>query len=80
MPPKKAEPVPEPLSEPPPLAVEEEDTGRWIKINENAYLDLCDAEDNETTVRLFDDMLTIESGEDSMRSRILADYLFHILM
>lgn len=80
MPPKKSvveeAPTIEPETAPEPEA---EANGKWIKIKEDMYAELCDA-DSETSTRIFGDMFQIDAGPENMRANILSEFLVHTFM
>ena len=77
------EPEPEPELEPEPEPEPEDEYsggGQWMKVNKELYEEFYAAEDSDSSIQLFEDMMQIDAGPENMRVNILSEFLIHILM
>ena len=51
-----------------------------MKLNRELYGEFYAAEDGDTSVQLFEDMMQMDTGPDNMRANILSEFLIHVLM
>ena len=51
-----------------------------MKVNRELYEEFCAAEDGDSSIQLFEDMMQIDTGPENMRVDILSEFLIHILM
>lgn len=51
-----------------------------MKINREVYEEFYAADDGDSSIQLFEDMMQIDAGPENMRVNILSEFLIHILM